>query len=304
MAHDVFISYSTKNANEANGIVEALERHDVRCWIAPRDIDDGDDWADAIAKGVRTSAVVAVVLSAAAVDSPHVARELALAEGSPIFAIRIEPVEPSDGLRYFLATAQWMDAFALTVDSHHERIVASTKRLVDKAAVQAAAPATQPFVPPAQGVLDELATRLSRFLDLSIKLLAVLGERSRVLVQNEAAHVMLLDCTHAFNGFAPGFIADLPGLAASIRRFWGTELGATFAGIQATIEEDVYRGGFGSLNDERAQINNFIDRDDVADAEWETADGQRFPRLRAIRTHIDDVTKRWAALRTALDQAL
>ncbi len=37
MAHDVFISHSSKNKPAADAVCHALEGDGVRCWIAPRD---------------------------------------------------------------------------------------------------------------------------------------------------------------------------------------------------------------------------------------------------------------------------
>jgi len=38
MAHDVFISYSSKDKTVANAVCATVENRKVRCWIAPRDI--------------------------------------------------------------------------------------------------------------------------------------------------------------------------------------------------------------------------------------------------------------------------
>ena len=37
----VFISYASHDAAVAGALVEALERHGVGCWIAPRDVKAG-----------------------------------------------------------------------------------------------------------------------------------------------------------------------------------------------------------------------------------------------------------------------
>ena len=37
----VFISYASQDVAVANAIVEALEGHGVKCWIAPRDVEAG-----------------------------------------------------------------------------------------------------------------------------------------------------------------------------------------------------------------------------------------------------------------------
>ena len=35
---DVFVSYASQDAAVANSIVENLEPHGLKCWIAPRDV--------------------------------------------------------------------------------------------------------------------------------------------------------------------------------------------------------------------------------------------------------------------------
>lgn len=44
-AHDVFISYSSKDKPVADATVAVLEANGIRCWIAPRDIRPGADWS-------------------------------------------------------------------------------------------------------------------------------------------------------------------------------------------------------------------------------------------------------------------
>jgi hypothetical protein len=43
MAHDVFISCSSKYKSIADAICTNVETAGVRCWIAPRDIAPGED---------------------------------------------------------------------------------------------------------------------------------------------------------------------------------------------------------------------------------------------------------------------
>jgi len=46
MAHDVFISHSVKDKAVAEAIVARLEAESVTCWVAPRDVVPGADWAN------------------------------------------------------------------------------------------------------------------------------------------------------------------------------------------------------------------------------------------------------------------
>jgi len=45
---DVFVSYASQDSPVANAIVGTLERHGIRCWIAPRDVTPGSHYADGI----------------------------------------------------------------------------------------------------------------------------------------------------------------------------------------------------------------------------------------------------------------
>jgi TIR domain len=47
---DVFVSYASQDAAVANTVVEHLEQHGIRCWIAPRDVKPGAQYADAIVR--------------------------------------------------------------------------------------------------------------------------------------------------------------------------------------------------------------------------------------------------------------
>src|SRR5882724_11997376 len=45
MSHDVFISHASKDAASAQAVCGALETTHVRCWMAPRDILPGEEYA-------------------------------------------------------------------------------------------------------------------------------------------------------------------------------------------------------------------------------------------------------------------
>jgi TolB-like protein len=111
-ARDVFVSYASQDAAVANSVVEALERHSISCWIAPRDVIAGEFYADAIVHAIDTSRVLVLILSPHAVASPHILREVerASAKRHPVISLRIERAELPSGLEYFLNTSQWLDA--------------------------------------------------------------------------------------------------------------------------------------------------------------------------------------------------
>jgi TolB-like protein len=111
----VFISYASQDAAVAAALVEALERHGIPCWIAPRDVKAGALYADAIVRAINEAKAVVLVLSASATGSDHVGREVerAASKHKPIIAFRIDSAALNPGLEYFLSNSQWIDVPAI-----------------------------------------------------------------------------------------------------------------------------------------------------------------------------------------------
>ena len=61
--YDLFFSYSTKDAEAALSLVEAVESQGSKCWIAPRDIPTSKSWAGAIIEGLNESRVFLILLT-------------------------------------------------------------------------------------------------------------------------------------------------------------------------------------------------------------------------------------------------
>ena len=70
MAHDVFISYSSKDMAADEAVCTALEGRGLRCWIAPRDIIPGIGWAKSIVRAIGQSRIMVLVFSENANASP------------------------------------------------------------------------------------------------------------------------------------------------------------------------------------------------------------------------------------------
>lgn len=112
--YDVFISYASKDAAVAAALVEALERHGIACWIAPRDVEAGALYADAIVRAIGGATAFVLVLSGSAIASSHVGKEVERASSKkrPIFALRIDAAPLTPALEYFLSESQWVEARA------------------------------------------------------------------------------------------------------------------------------------------------------------------------------------------------
>ena len=115
----VFISYASQDAAVAAALVEVLERHDIPCWIAPRDVKAGALYADAIVRAISSAKTFVLVLSESAIASSHVSKEIERASSKkrPIIALRIDAAPLTPALEYFLSESQWVEAEGGNIDA-------------------------------------------------------------------------------------------------------------------------------------------------------------------------------------------
>ena len=106
----LFVSHHSSKYDVALHVEKALARHGVDCWIEPRDVGPGEAFDTAIMQAIRDSAGVLLLFCSQSDKSPHVKRELILADSAhkAIIPLRLEEIVPDD-LAYHLASAQWID---------------------------------------------------------------------------------------------------------------------------------------------------------------------------------------------------
>jgi hypothetical protein len=109
----VFISHSSQDRKIAARVCAALERRDLACWLASRDIGPGENFQEAIVKAIRSARAMVLVFTGNANNSDEIKKEIALASQNhlAVIPLRVEDVLPSDAFRYELSTRQWIDAF-------------------------------------------------------------------------------------------------------------------------------------------------------------------------------------------------
>ena len=107
----IFISHSSKDADIALKICEILEKNGKKCFIAPRDIRMGKEYAEEIVNGIDHAEAMVLLMSQDANKSPHVLREVerAVSKSVPILVYALEKVELSKSMEYFLMSHQWMN---------------------------------------------------------------------------------------------------------------------------------------------------------------------------------------------------
>jgi hypothetical protein len=131
----IFVSYSSPDVAKANLIREALEDHDISCWIAPRDLSAGTQWGAGIVQAIQQCEAVVVVFSDAANRSPQVAREMELAVSNrkPLIPIRVADSMPTDDMQYFLGVSHWFNAYAMPIEAYLPDIITAVKNVLSRA---------------------------------------------------------------------------------------------------------------------------------------------------------------------------
>ncbi|MHB8084821.1 MAG: toll/interleukin-1 receptor domain-containing protein [Dehalococcoidia bacterium] len=134
MAHDVFISYSSKDKTVADAVCASLEARKIRCWIAPRDVLPGEVYAEALIESLNESRLMVLVFSANSNDSPQVIREVerAVNKGVPIIPFRIEDIIPSKSMEYFVSSSHWLDAMTPPLEKHLQRLGETVELFLSK----------------------------------------------------------------------------------------------------------------------------------------------------------------------------
>ncbi len=185
MAHDVFVSYSVPDKDTAFEVVARLEARGLSVWIAPRDISPASEWAAEIIDAIAAARLMVLMFSAHSNASPQVRREVerAVHKQVPVLPFRLENIEPSKSLEYFLSSQHWLDGFPAPLEAHYDRLCAHVagrlKALENTGTVAVMTPPPAPAAVPAFAPQDLQA--------LEKQLAHHIGPLARHLVRRAAA---------------------------------------------------------------------------------------------------------------------
>lgn len=160
MAHDVFVSYSSRDKTVADAVCARLESRGIRCWIAPRDVTAGSNYGAAIIDAIGESRVMVLVLSAHANASPHIPNEIerAVSKGIAVLPFRIEDVQPAKSLDLFIGSVHWLDALTPPLERHLDQLASSVEHLLGTVKERVVPPPpVPPPVPPPRPILAKVA---------------------------------------------------------------------------------------------------------------------------------------------------
>ncbi len=134
MAHDVFVSYASGDKTVADAVCAMLESQGVRCWIAPRDVEPGMAYGEAILEGIQGCRIMVLVFSARANASTHIPKEIerAVSKGASVIPLRIEDVTPGKSLDYFIGNVHWLDALTPPLENHLRRLAKNVQTILSR----------------------------------------------------------------------------------------------------------------------------------------------------------------------------
>ena len=182
----IFITYSRNDKEQAEAVCTHLESANIQCWIAPRDISPSKDWAEEIIDAINSVDVMVLIFSSYSNTSPQVRREVerAVYKGLNVLTFRIEDVNPSKSLEYFISTQHWLDASSGPFDKHLDMLYSSVKALVKDKSNEKSTHTNEP-------VLEETNPRAIPFTKSELKYISVqlsnyLGPMAKIIVKNKA----------------------------------------------------------------------------------------------------------------------
>lgn len=132
MGHEVYISHAYPDRAIADAACAALEARGIRCWLATRDVANGEQYAAALIRAIRACRVMVLIFSSHANRSETFRHEVELASDRriPVVPVRVENVWPDDKLMYHLSAVKWLDALTPPIDKPLEELAATVGDLL------------------------------------------------------------------------------------------------------------------------------------------------------------------------------
>jgi hypothetical protein len=89
---NIFLSYSSEDADLAHRIAEGLRREGLNVWLAEEEIFPGDNWAEHISRALTECDAMVALITPHTGQSGNVQRDMSYALGNKAYARRLIPV--------------------------------------------------------------------------------------------------------------------------------------------------------------------------------------------------------------------
>jgi len=130
----VFTSYSRRDTETVDTIVEKMSQAGISVWIDREAIKAGNTWRVQIVQAIDTCPAFVLMLSPNSVASDNVRKEIDLSQdsGRTIFAVMLEPAKLPAEIRYQLAGLQFIDVQMLGFEKAVSRLIEAVKEHLAK----------------------------------------------------------------------------------------------------------------------------------------------------------------------------
>lgn len=134
MRNEVFISYSSIDAEYAKRVIDYVEKNGYNCYIASRDISGGLHYAKDIVNVINNCKIVVLIASTHSNGSEHVLNEIDICveKKKTIIPLFIEDFEVCDEFRYYLGRSQRVIVEDGDLNSALPRLLSSIKNKYPK----------------------------------------------------------------------------------------------------------------------------------------------------------------------------
>ena len=135
--HDIFISYSSMDNDIADAVCKFLEQNGHECWIAPRNIKAGKNYASQINDAIKSAKILVLIYSRHAQRSNFVTNEVGIAyqNGIALLPFMVDESLPEDDFEIYLKNIHWISAFP-DVENHFEKLVLTVEQLSKPSEIQ------------------------------------------------------------------------------------------------------------------------------------------------------------------------
>ena len=116
MNHNVYISYSIKDAEIAMQVSEAIESNDVKCWIDTRDLEAQKDTIEQTVNAIESAENVVLIYSKNAMESVKVNNEISIAISKKKEIIVVNVDGSSEGPDFYIGANKPKAKFSGTSD--------------------------------------------------------------------------------------------------------------------------------------------------------------------------------------------
>ena len=126
MSNHIFVSYARQDSSAVQQLEQALSARSITVWYDKEPVTGGSQWAEKVVSAIKLSDALLLILTPAAVASPHVRKEVDLAarSGKRIAAAVWQAVDIPIALEYQLAASTPINFTGVVTDENVADLIA------------------------------------------------------------------------------------------------------------------------------------------------------------------------------------